>query len=54
MGANVQCEVAFGRQYVQSSSHSLSERTTSSLSEVSSVPSKGRLSDATVRPFGVT
>jgi hypothetical protein len=51
---DVQCEVASGRQYAQSSSHSLSERIMSSLSEVSSVPSNGRLSAATVRPFGVT
>ena len=51
---NMQCEVAFGLQYGQPASHSLSERTTISVSEVRSVPSKGTLSAATLSPCGAT
>jgi hypothetical protein len=41
------CEVASGLQYGQSWSHDLSEKTAISRSDVSSVPEKGRLSEAT-------
>lgn len=51
---SLQCDVALGLQYGQFESHSLSEKTAISYSDVSSVPSKGSLSGATLFPAGTT